>query len=141
MRAVLELLLVLNGMGASLQDVKRELEEEGRSGREIGVIEGGMAFLKYFERQWLETVDGWTLEQRKAAADVLGIAVEMLATTNNHVEGFHSALKAAQLVRCGEAWLVSFFRRFASSDPISHTPLQYPHALGSPLGAIVCGWT
>lgn len=81
------------------QATAEQLRSSEGTAREIKVLDGAMAFLDYFERQWLDTVDGWTQQQRQKAANALGILLDQLPTTNNHTEGWHSSLKTAQLHR------------------------------------------
>lgn len=82
------------------QNTQQQLRAmEGDRDGEIRVLDGGVSFLDYFERQWLDTVTGWTHEQRMRAANAMGVALEKVPRTNNHTEGFHSGLKGSQLGR------------------------------------------
>jgi len=82
-----------------VQVTKQQLLDLGDREGQIMVVDGALAFLEYFEKQWINTMDGWSREIRKRAADTLGVTLEKLATTNNHTEGFHSGLKTSQLQR------------------------------------------
>jgi hypothetical protein len=64
------------------------------------VLNGGIEFLTYVQKQWAgDLLYSWSLNGRKSAAGALGIPLENLPTTNNHLEGTNEYLKNNQLRR------------------------------------------
>lgn len=64
------------------------------------ILEGGLKFFTYFTKQWAgDLLYSWCLNGRTNAAKVLGIPLEKLPTTNNHLEGMNEYLKNNQLNR------------------------------------------
>ncbi|CAG8784299.1 2044_t:CDS:2 [Cetraspora pellucida] len=64
------------------------------------ILNGGVKFLNYLNKQWAEDLlYSWCFDGRMRAAKVLGIPLEKLPTTNNHLEGMNEYLKNNQLSR------------------------------------------
>jgi len=64
------------------------------------VLNGGVEFLTYVEKQWAgNLLYSWSVKGRKRAAGILGVPLEKLPTTNNHLEGTNEYLKKNQLQR------------------------------------------
>ena len=66
----------------------------------LNVYTGASNFLKYLESTWMGAMlPSWSLQGRKRAAELMGVPLDAIPTTNNHVEGFNSALKMQYLPR------------------------------------------
>lgn len=64
------------------------------------ILHGGVKFLTYLEKQWAgNLLYSWCLNGRKRAANALGVPLEKLPTTNNHLERINEYLKNNQLKR------------------------------------------
>ncbi|CAG8732973.1 13971_t:CDS:2, partial [Cetraspora pellucida] len=64
------------------------------------ILEGGLNFLSYLKKQWGgDLLSSWCLSGWINAAKALGIPLEKLPTTNNHLEGMNEYLKNNQLNR------------------------------------------
>jgi hypothetical protein len=61
----------------------------------------GIKFLDYFEITWLPEAlwDGWSAKGRREAAVALGISIEGVLPTTNHLESFNGVLKRKHIAR------------------------------------------
>lgn len=81
----------------------------------VALLELTANYFTYFRRTWEPVVKDWSLAGRIEAAEKTGIALDRIPTTNNHLEGFNSALKASYLARCVVMLCVFSTRRATAS--------------------------
>ncbi|CAG8687195.1 24460_t:CDS:2, partial [Gigaspora rosea] len=73
---------------------------ENASNETKKVLDGGVRFFTYLEKQWAgNLLHSWCFNGQKRAAKSLGISLEKLPTTNNHLEELNAYLKNNQINR------------------------------------------
>ena len=72
--------------------------EKGNAGQ-ISALQCALNYLKYFEKTKMPIVESWSRAGRIQAAHIMGVPVDQIPTTNNHLEGFNSVLKYNHLAR------------------------------------------
>ena len=70
-----------------------------RTPEAIPILKRVSAFFAYFNKTWMPLSMSWSLAGRIAAAKKIGVPLDRIPTTTNHLEGFNSALKASYLPR------------------------------------------
>ena len=65
----------------------------------IPILQRTADFFMYFEKTWMPLAMSWSLAGRIAAAEKMGVPLDRVPTTTNHLEGWNSALKASYLPR------------------------------------------
>ena len=64
----------------------------------MDIIHGALNFVYYIRDYWAGDLSiGWCAYGRIFAANILGVTLEKIPTTNNHVENFNNLLKTHQL--------------------------------------------
>ncbi|CAG8751882.1 17052_t:CDS:2, partial [Gigaspora rosea] len=64
------------------------------------ILKGGVKFLLYLEKQWAgDLIYSWCFNRRMRAVKTLGIPLEKLPTTNNHLKRMNDYLKNSQIKR------------------------------------------
>ena len=71
---------------------------EGKAGV-VSVMQAALNYLTYFKKTWIPIIDSWSRYGRVRAAVLVGVEVDKIPTTNNHLEGFNSVLKSSYLAR------------------------------------------
>ena len=91
------------------QSAKAKALENGNAVA-VTLLELTANYFTYFDKTWMPVVKCWSLAGRMEVARATGIALDKIPTTNNHLEGFNSAFKAAHLGRC-VLGVVCFYKR------------------------------
>jgi len=64
----------------------------------VDIIHGALNFIYYIQDYWAGDLSiGWCTYGRIFAANILGVSLEKIPMTNNHLESFNSLLKTHQL--------------------------------------------
>lgn len=70
---------------------------ENKDSARVPSLVAGRNYITYFQKTWVPVAACWTVAGRVKAAALLGVSVDKIPTTNNHLEGFNHVLKASYL--------------------------------------------